>query len=147
MTHKPNCTGRRGPSLTDRPRGLRLLRYAPLASAISAILAGVPVAHADTAAAQSGDTLEEVVVTAQKRTENLQNVPISINVFDTQKMEQLNIVDLDDYVKYSPSVSYVRSQGQGDNGQPGTAHIYMRGVVRRRRQRIRVATQCRLLSR
>jgi iron complex outermembrane receptor protein len=32
-------------------------------------------------------------------------------------------------VKYMPSVSYVRGQGQGGNGQPGTSHVYMRGVV------------------
>ena len=32
-------------------------------------------------------------------------------------------------MKYSPSVAYVRGQGQGGNGQPGSSHIYMRGVV------------------
>ena len=107
------------------PRSIRLL---PLASAISAILAGSPVlaaAGADTDTA----TLEEVVVTAQKRTENLQDVPISIEVFDSKRLEQLNVTGLDDYVKYSPSVSYVRGEGQGGNGQPGSSHIYMRGVV------------------
>jgi outer membrane receptor protein involved in Fe transport len=107
------------------PRSLRLL---PLASAISAILAGSPVL-----AAGGGDsdtaTLEEVVVTAQKRSENLQDVPISIDVFDSKRLEQLNVGGLDDYVKYSPSVSYVRGEGQGGNGQPGSSHIYMRGVV------------------
>jgi outer membrane receptor protein involved in Fe transport len=129
MTHRLNSTRHKGSNPTDRSRGRRLLRYAPLASAISAILAGMPVAHADTTQTADTNTLEEVVVTAQKKTENLQDVPISISVFDTQKMEQLNIVDLDDYVKYSPSVSYVRSQGQGGNGQPGESHVYMRGVV------------------
>ena len=103
------------------------LRRLPLATAISAILTGVPLAHADSQSEPVG--LDEIVVTAQKRTENLQDVPISIDVFDNQKLENLNIVDLDGYVKYSPSVSYVRSQGQGGNGQPGNSHIYMRGVV------------------
>jgi outer membrane receptor protein involved in Fe transport len=100
----------------------------PLAAAISAVLAGgIPAAHA----AEDADTntLEEVVVTAQKKTENLQDVPISIEVFDSQRLEQLNVVNLDDYVKYSPSVAYVRGQGQGGNGQPGSSHVYMRGVV------------------
>jgi iron complex outermembrane receptor protein len=64
-----------------------------------------------------------------EKVENLQNVPIAIEVFDSQKLEQLNVVNLDDYVKYSPSVAYVRGQGQGGNGQPGSSHIYMRGVV------------------
>ena len=73
--------------------------------------------------------LDEIVVTAQKRTENLQTVPVAIQAFDTAKLEKLNIVSLDDYVKYSPSVAYVRGQGQGGNGQPGSSHVYMRGVV------------------
>ena len=39
------------------------------------------------------------------------------------------VADLDDYVKYSPSIAYSRAEGQGGNGQPGTSHIYMRGVT------------------
>jgi iron complex outermembrane recepter protein len=83
----------------------RLLRQLPLASAISAILAGgAPmVVHAQAAPAtqaSSPDTLEEVTVTAQKVTENLQNVPVSIEAIGTQKIEQLNIANLDDYVEY-----------------------------------------------
>ncbi|HEY2682368.1 MAG TPA: TonB-dependent receptor [Steroidobacteraceae bacterium] len=102
----------------------------PLATAISAILA-TPMVHAADAATAAADSgaLGEIVVTAQKRTENLQSVPISIDVFDTQKIEQLHVVSLDDYVKLSPSVSYSRGEGQGGNGQPGTSHLYMRGVV------------------
>jgi iron complex outermembrane receptor protein len=85
-------------------------------------------------AADQADTgeaggLQEVVVTAQKRVENLQDVPISVQVFDSQKLDQLGIVNLDDYVKFSPSISYVRGQGEGGNGEPGSSHIYIRGVV------------------
>src|ERR1700686_1664234 len=105
----------------------RVLRHLPLASAISAILAGAPAVHA--AAEAESNTLEEVVVTAQKRTENLQNVPVSIEVLSGALLEQLDVTGLDGYVKYSPSISYSRGQGQGGNGQPGSSHIYMRGVV------------------
>ena len=87
------------------------------------------MAHAATATDSDTGALEEITVTAQKQVENLQNVPIAIEAFDSQKLEQLNVVNLDDYVKYSPSVSYVRGQGQGGNGQPGSSHIYIRGVV------------------
>jgi iron complex outermembrane receptor protein len=66
---------------------------------------------------------------AQKKSENMQDVPISIEVLDSAKLEKLHIANLDDYVKFSPSVAYVRGEGQGGNGQPGTSHIYMRGVV------------------
>ena len=90
----------------------------------------MPCAHAADATDPGGDGgLQEVVVTAQKTSENLQTVPISVEVLSAEKLQQLDIVDLDDYVKYSPSVSYARGIGQGGNAQPGSAHIYMRGVV------------------
>ena len=100
----------------------------------SALLAAVPAAYAQNAPqtqapSETAGGLAEIVVTAEKRVENLQNVPISVTVFDTAKLEQLGIVNLDDYVKYSPSISYVRGQGEGGNGEPGGAHIYIRGVV------------------
>ena len=108
-----------------------LLRRLPLASAISAILAGgVPMVHAQTAPATqaaSSETLEEVTVTAQKVTENLQNVPVSIETIGTQKLEQLNIGNLNDYVEYLAGVTTINSIGQGGNGI-GTTHVYMRGI-------------------
>ena len=85
-------------------------------------------AHAQEATDNTGG-LAQVVVTAEKRTENVQNVPVSIQVLDSEKLNELNVVSLDDYVKLSPSVSYVRGQGQGGNGEPGSSHVYMRGVV------------------
>lgn len=115
----------------------RKLKKNQCASRSKLMRCGVPVASALLTCMQAAyaaesvpvNGLEEIVVTAQKRTENLQNVPVAIQAFDTAKLEKLNIVSLDDYVKYSPSVSYVRGQGQGGNGQPGSSHVYMRGVV------------------
>jgi iron complex outermembrane recepter protein len=128
---RSRSTGHQRLNVAGRPRGYRhpVLRQLPLASAISAILAGAPAVVHAAAESETTNTLEEVVVTAQKRTENLQDVPISIEVLDNARLEQLHVVNLDDYVKYSPSIAYSRSEGQGGNGQPGTSHIYMRGVV------------------
>ena len=61
-------------------------------------------------------------MTAQKRTENLQKVPISMQVLGEEKLDELNVTDFEDYVKFLPSVSY---QTFG----PGFAQIYMRGVA------------------
>src|ERR1700755_2486231 len=97
-------------------------RLLPLASALSAILA------ACAARAQEATALEEVVVTAQKRTENLQDVPISVQALGKQKLEELHVPGPDNDVKYLPSVSIDRSNGQRNSGQPGTTHVYMRGV-------------------
>jgi iron complex outermembrane receptor protein len=66
--------------------------------------------------------LDTVTVTAQKRTENLQTVPISIQVLGTQRLTEMNISDFDDYAKLLPSLSY--TQGEGGNSTP-----YFRGVV------------------
>ncbi len=62
------------------------------------------------------------MVTAQKRTENLQDVPISIQALGTGKLEELHITNFDDYVKYLPSVSFQRAG-------PSFEHTYIRGVV------------------
>jgi outer membrane receptor protein involved in Fe transport len=92
-----------------------VIARAPLASAV--LLALSP------AYAQQPVGLEEVVVTAQKRGEqSLQDVPLSIQAINTEKLEELNITKFDDYVKYLPSVSY---QTFG----PGFAAVYMRGVA------------------
>ena len=104
----------------------RLARYAPLATAISAVLAGVPAAYA--AEGTASGALEEVVVTAQKRSENLQDVPISIQALGTEKLDELHVMNLDNYVKFLPSVTINRGNGQGNSGQPGTSHVYMRGI-------------------
>jgi iron complex outermembrane receptor protein len=85
------------------------------------LLGCLPTAHA---ADDSPDTggLSEVVVTAQKRTENLQDVPLSIQAIGTKTLEQMNVSNFDDYVKMLPSVSF---QSSG----PSFEHTYMRGVA------------------
>jgi iron complex outermembrane receptor protein len=107
------------------PRGL-IRTGLPVASALLASVHGAYAA--DAAADQSAAGLEEVVVTAQKRTENLQNVPVSIQTLNTEKLEELNIVNIDDYVKFLSGVTTVKGLGQGGTGI-GTTHMYMRGVV------------------
>ncbi len=88
-----------------------------LAASVPTLLAGMS-AYAQTTAGG----LEEIVVTAQKRSEDLQSVPLSIQAFSTQRLAELNVQKFDDYVKFLPSVSY---QTLG----PGFASVYMRGVA------------------
>jgi outer membrane receptor protein involved in Fe transport len=64
----------------------------------------------------------EIVVTAQKREENLQDVPVSIQAIGTRRLDQLNISSFEDYTKQLPSVSFQASQGGG-------TVVYMRGVA------------------
>src|SRR5690349_4765295 len=75
-----------------------------IAVAVAAALAGVAAprgpafadAAAATAAAGAGG-LQEVVVTARKVQENLQDVPISINVLSQQDLHNLGVVRFDDF--------------------------------------------------
>src|SRR5580698_9235926 len=101
--------------------------------AVAAILSGVSVGAS--AAAPTGDAgdasatatsansevLEEITVTAQRRTQNMQDVPISMQAFTAQTLQQLNIETLDDYIKYLPNVT------AASNG-PGQNEVFMRGL-------------------
>ncbi|MFT3896635.1 MAG: TonB-dependent receptor [Thermomonas sp.] len=75
-----------------------------------------------------GKTLETITVTAQKRTENMQKVPISIQAIGETTLKRQDIQDFDDYAKLIPSVSY-SSIGGGVFSGPGFAQVYMRGVA------------------
>jgi len=66
-------------------------------------------------------SLREVLVTSRKVSENLQDVPVSINVFTAQDLTNLGISNMDDYLQKVPTISYI-STG------PGTQLFVMRGV-------------------
>src|SRR4051794_29153433 len=97
---------------------LILRRGLPVASGL---LAAVPVAYAQQSTTTSGG-LEEIIVTAQKREESLQNVPLSIQAIGNERLEQLQVKEFADYVKYMPSVSYTTLG-------PGFSLPYFRGVA------------------
>jgi iron complex outermembrane recepter protein len=79
--------------------------------------------------AQDSSQIETVVVTAEKRSEDLQRVPLSIQALGTEKLEELHVSDFNDYVKYFPSVTYTAGGAGGGNASPGFANISMRGIV------------------
>jgi iron complex outermembrane receptor protein len=93
--------------------------------AVAAALSGAAAMHGMPALAAAGaaksDTLEEITVTARKRTENLQDVPQSIDVFTAQDLQNLAITRFEDYATKTPSVSFI-STG------PATQMFFMRGV-------------------
>lgn len=115
--HDTKRSGRRNPSSFAR-----LPLTAAIYLAVGSAAFAQEAAPAPTPAEREAATLDTITVTSQKRTENLQKVPISIQVLGEEKLKQLNVTDFEDYVKYLPSVSY---QTFG----PGFAQIYMRGVA------------------
>ena len=76
--------------------------------------------------AENPPSLGQIIVTAQKREENLQNVPLSIQAIDSEKIEELHLTDFADYAAFLPSLSY---QSGGQSGGSGFARPYMRGVA------------------
>ncbi len=95
-----------------------------LSCAIAAVL-GSGVGHAaavnSTDASQAADQIQEITVTAQRRTENSQDVPIAIQAFSTETLTQLNVTTFDDLIKYLPNVS-------ASSAGPGQSQIFMRGL-------------------
>ncbi len=82
----------------------------------------VSVVAANAADANSaGDQIQEITVTAQRRSENIQNVPIAIQALTGETLAQLNVTTFDDLIKYLPNVT-------APTAGPGQAQIFMRGL-------------------
>src|SRR6202046_5193061 len=101
-----------------------------LCYAIAAILSGssAGLAYADptpdtggTTETAPSDSLAEITVTAQRRTENIQDVPISIQALTSETLQELNVETFDDYIKQLPNVT------SASNG-PGQNEVFMRGL-------------------
>lgn len=57
-----------------------------------------------------GFVIEEILVTAQKRTENVQDIPVSISAFDADFLKSSNIVGVDKLVSYTPGLNGTAQQ-------------------------------------
>src|SRR5450631_1170713 len=100
------------------------LSYA-IAAILSTSAAASLTSRASTAAADTevnSDAIQEVTVTAQRRTENVQNVPITIQALTGEQLHELGIVTFDSLLRYTPNVTY------SGNGGGGTGNIFMRGL-------------------
>src|SRR5687768_5108460 len=90
---------------------------AKLAIGVSAALAGHPLL------AQEGG-LEEILVTAQFRSQNVQQTPIAITAFDASMLEARNTTDIADAANFAPNVQL--SNAATGFGQMSA--IFIRGV-------------------
>ncbi|MGD8359518.1 MAG: TonB-dependent receptor, partial [Lysobacterales bacterium] len=106
-------------------RDLPVIRPKPLSFAIGALLtspAVTAVAQDQTEAASSNNMLEEVTVTARKRSESLQAIPQSIQAISNEQIIQAGYTGMDDYARFMPSVNIVQAN-------PGTAMVVFRGIA------------------
>lgn len=91
-----------------------------IAGSMAALMAAMPAAAQEAGAvAVEG----EIVVTAQKRVENVQDVPISISVVDGKALQEQGAASLVDYAGFVPGMQVSNS------GTPGQTTITLRGVA------------------
>ena len=91
---------------------------AQLCTALAAGFTGlVPIAaHAQAA-------LEEVVVTARKREETLQETPVAVSAFTSESLEELGMTNISDLTKVVPNVDMYSG-----NGTTGSGNVFIRGI-------------------
>ena len=91
-----------------------------------------PVSAAAPGAAPAAGGLEEIVVTATRREENINRVPVSVTAFSQDMIDQKGIKDFQDVVRFTPGVSIDNSgtnaisiRGISSSGGAGTTGIYI----------------------
>ena len=87
----------------------------------------------------SQDVLEEVVVTARKREENLQDVPLTVSAFTASALEERGIASLQDIADFTPGFDFAQAFGRNDfrpviRGQSNilgraNAGLFMEGII------------------
>lgn len=131
---KPLRRGLHSPQTLPRPK--------PLATAITTVLAASSLAVA--ARAQDG-VIEEVIVTATKRSEDIMDVPIAITAMSGEYLREVNLDDVKDLVAFTPgitgntkdsfldgiSIRGIRTIDFGNGGDPSAA-VYKNGFYQGR---------------
>lgn len=101
--------------------GLRALCFASVAfGAVSAAAAEAPAA-----APASGATLSEVMVTARKTSQNVQNVPLTVNVLDTTALINQGIANLSDISAHVSNLEWDSAGGSSNN----SLRMSIRGIA------------------
>jgi iron complex outermembrane recepter protein len=103
----------------------RLRLPAALASALLPLtqLAALPALAEETGTTQSNDVLEEIVVTASKRSEALSKVGGAVSAVSGEQLEERGANSLQDYLGFIPGVTLQ------SNGTPGYGVVSIRGIA------------------
>src|SRR3979490_158025 len=84
-------------------------------SALASLGAAIPIMAQTSGSEAAGGGLQEVVVTATRREERLQDVPISVSAFSQEKLDAQGLRNIDDLTRLSPGVAFSR---HGMGSQP-----------------------------
>lgn len=101
---------------------LRAPRLSSLVPLVLVPIAAVPAAQADqaTETQPTASTLQEIVVTAQKRVEKLHDVPMGVTAVSNEQMDKLRLTDFQDLQAMVPALSVQQIQ-------PGLSRLTLRG--------------------
>lgn len=97
---------------SSRSRLFRSAAWAVLASGTFAAAAHAQIAPA--ASSNEPATVETVVVTAQRRSENIQNVPVSVQALTSRDLQTSGVKITDDLGQITPNVTIVNPEGAGN---------------------------------
>jgi len=106
---------------------------APLRSAGGLLAAGVGAAflwcsgpiYAADQSPSSGPALEEVIVTATRREEDILKVPVNVTAYSEVQMDDLGVKQIDDLARLTPDIQYTHTTGAAGNN---SSNIAIRGV-------------------
>jgi iron complex outermembrane receptor protein len=108
---------------------VKSISFVPLLAAV-ALFFGSSAAAQDTQGARPanlpGLALEEIIVTARKREESIQESPISITAFSEADMAMRGMSDISDLGAYTPNMSF--AAGDALFGNSSSAFVFIRGV-------------------
>jgi outer membrane receptor protein involved in Fe transport len=107
--------------LTTSFRRLRLSLACSVAAACIIPAAPTLAEDAPTSAASAPADTGDIIVTAQRRDQSIQSVPMTLQALSGKQLSQLNVNTFNDLIKYTPNVT-LGSQG------PGQGIIFMRGL-------------------
>jgi iron complex outermembrane receptor protein len=108
------------PKMLSNKRNALLLRASTLVLSGLAVLSVAP-ARAQEAGARGATQVEEVIVTAEKRAENLQQVPIAVQAYTASQLQNAGVEKLTDVMRLAPNLNMVDQNSLSQ-------HIVIRGV-------------------
>lgn len=92
--------------------------WRPVALCAAAAFASVAAAQSDSPAGGGALEIEEVIITARKREESLQDVPIAVTALSAERIEELRITSPDDISRFTPGFSFTSAFGRVGGERP-----------------------------
>jgi iron complex outermembrane recepter protein len=120
------------PTAAGAALGAIVLGLLPAGAAHAQTATAPSTATASASSAASTEGIEEIVVTATRRSEVLSRVPISVSAFNQESLDERGIKDFQDLVRYTPGVNIdsgitnaISIRGISSSGGAGTTGIYI----------------------